>query len=242
MREIMALADKANQYIDEKQPWVMIKDVERHADVHQTCTIGINCFRQLIIMLKPVLPKVAEQAEAFLNVEPLIWADLSNDLLDHPINQFKPLMTRIDKMLIERMVEASKEAAVEEKKLTAQTPVNPKLPSIEPIADEINYDDFAKLDLRVAHIIEAKFVEKSNKLLQLTLDIGSETRNVFAGISSAYKPEQLIGKQVIMVANLAPRKMRFGVSEGMVLCAGSDDDGLFVLHPDNGAKPGMRVS
>ena len=242
MREIMALADKANQYIDEKQPWVMIKDVDRHADVHQTCTIGINCFRQLIIMLKPVLPKVAEQAEAFLNVEPLIWADLSNDLLDHPINQFKPLMTRIDKMLIERMVEASKEAAVEEKKLTAQTPVNPKLPSIEPIADEINYDDFAKLDLRVAHIIEAKFVEKSNKLLQLTLDIGSETRNVFAGISSAYKPEQLIGKQVIMVANLAPRKMRFGVSEGMVLCAGSDDDGLFVLHPDNGAKPGMRVS
>ena len=242
MREIMALADKANQYIDEKQPWVMIKDVEHHADVHQTCTIGINCFRQLIIMLKPVLPKVAEQAEAFLNVEPLIWADLSNDLLDHPINQFKPLMTRIDKMLIERMVEASKEAAVEEKKLTAQTPVNPKLPSIEPIADEINYDDFAKLDLRVAHIIEAKFVEKSNKLLQLTLDIGSETRNVFAGISSAYKPEQLIGKQVIMVANLAPRKMRFGVSEGMVLCAGSDDDGLFVLHPDNGAKPGMRVS
>jgi methionyl-tRNA synthetase len=242
MREIMALADKANQYIDEKQPWVMIKDVDRHADVHQTCTIGINCFRQLIIMLKPVLPKVAEQAEAFLNVEPLTWADLSNDLLDHPINQFKPLMTRIDKMLIERMVEASKEAAVEEKKLTAQTPVNPKLSSIEPIADEINYDDFAKLDLRVAHIIEAKFVEKSNKLLQLTLDIGSETRNVFAGISSAYEPEQLIGKQVIMVANLAPRKMRFGVSEGMVLCAGSDDEGLFVLHPDNGAKPGMRVS
>ena len=242
MREIMALADKANQYIDEKQPWVMIKKVEHYADVHQTCTIGINCFRQLIIMLKPVLPKVAEQAEAFLNVEPLIWADLSNDLLDHPINKFKPLMTRIDKTLIERMVGASKEAAVEEKKLTAQTPVNNKLPSIEPIADEINYDDFAKLDLRVAHIIEAKIVEKSNKLLQLTLDIGSETRNVFAGISSAYEPEQLIGKQVIMVANLAPRKMRFGMSEGMVLCAGSGDDGLFVLHPDDGAKPGMRVS
>jgi methionyl-tRNA synthetase len=242
MREIMALADKANQYIDEKQPWVMIKDVERHADVHQTCTIGINCFRQLIIMLKPVLPKVAEQAEAFLNVDPLSWADLGNDLLDHPINKFKPLMTRIDKVLIERMIEASKEAAVEEKKLTAQPPVDNELSSIEPIADEINYDDFAKLDLRVAHIIEAKAVEKSNKLLQLTLDIGSETRNVFAGISSAYEPEQLIGKKVIMVANLAPRKMRFGVSEGMVLCAGSGDDGLFVLHPDDGAKPGMRVS
>ncbi|MFT4606813.1 MAG: methionyl-tRNA synthetase [Urechidicola sp.] len=242
MREIMALADKANQFIDEKQPWVTIKDVKRHAEVHETCTIGINCFRQLIIMLKPVLPKVAEQAEAFLNVDPLSWADLGNDLLDHPINKFKPLMTRIDKVLIERMIEASKEAAVEEKKLTAQPPVDNELSSIEPIADEINYDDFAKLDLRVAHIIEAKAVEKSNKLLQLTLDIGSETRNVFAGISSAYEPEQLIGKKVIMVANLAPRKMRFGVSEGMVLCAGSGDDGLFVLHPDDGAKPGMRVS
>jgi methionyl-tRNA synthetase len=242
MREIMALADKANQFIDEKQPWVIIKDIERQTEVHETCTVGINCFRQLIILLKPVLPKVAEQAEVFLNVDPLSWDDLGNDLLDHPINKFKPLMTRIDKVLIERMVESSKEAAVEEKKLTTQTPVDTELSSIEPIADEINYDDFAKLDLRVAHIIDAKAVEKSNKLLQLTLDIGSETRNVFAGISSAYQPEQLIGKQVIMVANLAPRKMRFGVSEGMVLCAGSGDDGLFVLHPDNGAKPGMRVN
>ncbi len=247
MREIMALADKANQFIDEKQPWVIVKDIERQAEVHETCTIGINCFRQLIILLKPVLPKVAEQAEAFLNVDPLDWNDLDSDLLDHPINKFKPLMTRIDKVLIERMVESSKEAAVEEKKLTTQPSSDTQSSStegtsIEPIADEINYDDFAKLDLRVAHIIDAKAVEKSNKLLQLTLDIGFETRTVFAGISSAYEPDQLIGKQVIMVANLAPRKMRFGVSEGMVLCAGSDDDGLFVLHPDNGAKPGMRVS
>ena len=247
MREIMALADKANQFIDEKQPWVIVKDIERQAEVHETCTIGINCFRQLIILLKPVLPKVAEQAEAFLNVDPLDWNDLDNDLLDHPINKFKPLMTRIDKVLIERMVESSKEAAVEEKKLTTLPSSDTQSSStegtsIEPIADEINYDDFAKLDLRVAHIIDAKAVEKSNKLLQLTLDIGFETRTVFAGISSAYEPDQLIGKQVIMVANLAPRKMRFGVSEGMVLCAGSDDDGLFVLHPDNGAKPGMRVS
>jgi len=242
MREIMALADKANQFIDEQQPWVIIKDVERHAEVHETCSIGINCFRQLIILLKPVLPKVAKQAELFLNVDPLSWADLGNDLFDHPINPFKPLMTRIDKVLVERMIDASKEAAAEEKKLTTQPPINVETSSVEPIAEEINYDDFAKLDLRVAHIIDAKAVEKSNKLLQLTLDIGSETRNVFAGISSAYEPEQLIGKQVIMVANLAPRKMRFGVSEGMVLCAGSDNDGLFVLHPDDGAKPGMRVS
>ena len=242
MRDIMALADKANQFIDEKQPWVTIKDVERHGEVHEACTIGINCFRQLIILLKPVLPKVAAQAEAFLNVEPLTWADIGNDLLDHPINKFKPLMTRIDKVLIERMVEATREAAIEEKKLTTQSQPAAGNSTFEPIAAEINYDDFAKLDLRVALIVEAKRVEKSNKLLQLTLDIGSETRNVFAGISSAYEPEQLAGKQVIMVANLAPRKMRFGVSEGMVLCAGSDDDGLFVLHPDDGAKPGMRVS
>ncbi|MFT5659365.1 MAG: methionyl-tRNA synthetase [Gammaproteobacteria bacterium] len=242
MRDIMALADKANQYIDEKQPWVTIKDSERHAEVHEVCTIGINLFRQLIILLKPVLPKVANEAEAFLNVDPLNWSDLGNDLLDHPINHFKPLMTRIDKLLIERMIDASKEAAVAEMKLTTQPQDSAASSVIEPIAAEINIDDFAKLDLRVAMIVEAKRVEKSNKLLQLTLDIGSETRNVFAGISGAYEPEQLVGKQVIMVANLAPRKMRFGLSEGMVICAGADDGGLFVLHPDDGATPGMRVS
>ena len=237
MRDIMALADKVNQYIDEKQPWVAIKDEARHAEVLDVCTIGINCFRQLIILLKPVLPRLSAEAEKFLNVEPLMWADLENNLLDHPINRFKPLMTRIEKVFIDRMIEASKEDLIKEQNIRTQS----NDPSIEPVDAEIAYHEFAKLDLRVARIIEAKRVEKSDKLLQLTLDIGNETRNVFAGISAAYDPEQLEGKLTVMVANLAPRKMRFGISEGMVLAAGDADDELYVLIPDDGAKPGMRI-
>jgi methionyl-tRNA synthetase len=238
MREIMAIADKANQYIDEKQPWVAIKDPERHAEVQQVCSVGINCFRQLVILLKPVLPRLALQAEIFLNVEDMKWADLDADLLDHRINRFKPLMTRIEPVFIERMIEASKEAQIEENKISSGS----ANADIEAIADEINYDQFAKLDLRIALIVDAKRVEKSDKLLQLTLDIGSETRNVFAGISAAYEPEKLKGKLTVMVANLAPRKMRFGVSEGMVLAAGEGDSEIYLLSPDSGAKPGMRVS
>lgn len=237
MREIMAIADKVNQTIDEKQPWVVIKDPARQAEVQDVCTIGINCFRQLMILLKPVLPRLALQAEAFLNVEDLQWADLDADLLDHQINRFTPLMTRIEPVFIERMIEASKEAQIEENKISSGSNTG-----IEAIADEINYAEFAKLDLRIALIVDAKRVEKSDKLLQLTLDIGTETRNVFAGISAAYEPEQLKGKLTVMVANLAPRKMRFGVSEGMVLAAGSGDSEIYLLSPDNGAKPGMRVS
>jgi len=238
MRDIMALADKANQYIDEKQPWVVIKDPERMTEVQDICSIGINCFRQLVILLKPVLPKLAEQAEAFLNVAPLTWADLGNDLSDHQINRFKPLMTRIEPAFIERMIETTKEDLIAEQKIQA----GPQDPSIEAIAPEINYDDFAKLDFRIAKIVAAKRVEKSDRLLQLTLDIGGETRNVFAGLANAYKPEDLEGKMTVMVANLAPRKMRFGISEGMVLAAGSGETDIFVLHPDSGATPGMRVS
>ena len=238
MRDIMAIADKANQYIDEKQPWVVIKDQSRHSEVQEVCTIGINCFRQLVILLKPVLPRLASQAEAFMNVENLQWCDLETDLLDHQINRFKPLMTRIEPVFIERMIEAGKEAQIVEQKINAGVGNVDN----EAIAEEINYDDFAKLDLRIALIVDAKRVDKSDKLLQLTLDIGSETRNVFAGISGAYEPDQLKGKLTVMVANLAPRKMRFGVSEGMVLAAGSGDKELYVLSPDSGAKPGMRVS
>ncbi|MCZ6578936.1 MAG: methionine--tRNA ligase [Gammaproteobacteria bacterium] len=237
MREIMAIADKVNQTIDEKQPWVVIKDPARQAEVQDVCTIGINCFRQLMILLKPVLPRLALQAEAFLNVEDLQWADLDADLLDHQINRFTPLMTRIEPVFIERMIEASKEAQIEENKISSGSNAG-----IEAIADEINYAEFAKLDFRIALIVDAKRVEKSDKLLQLTLDIGTETRNVFAGISAAYEPEQLKGKLTVMVANLASRKMRFGVSEGMVLAAGSGDSEIYLLSPDSGAKPGMRVS
>ena len=238
MRDIMALADKANQYIDEMQPWVTIKDESRQHEVQDVCSIGLNCFRQLVILLKPVLPKLALQAEAFLNVEDLQWSDLGNNLLDHAINRFQPLMTRIEPVFIERMIEATKADLAAEHKIQQ----GPGDTAIEAIAPEINYDDFAKLDFRIARIVAAQRVEKSDKLLQLTLDIGSETRNVFAGIAGAYKPEDLEGKLTVMVANLAPRKMRFGVSEGMVLAAGGGDTELYILNPDSGAKPGMRVS
>ncbi len=238
MRDIMALADRVNQYIDEKQPWVAIKDEARHAEVHDVCSIGLNAFRQLVILLKPVLPRLAAQAEEFLAVGELAWADLEHDLLNHAINRFKPLMTRIEPVFIERVIEDSKEDLVEEQKMQQANDD----PSIEPIAEEIVYEDFARLDFRVARIVAASRVEKSDKLLQLTLDIGSETRNVFAGISNAYDPDDLVGKLTVMVANLAPRKMRFGVSEGMVLAAGSGETEIYILHPDTGAQPGMRVS
>ncbi len=237
MREIMALADLTNEYIDEQEPWVRIKDESLQQDVQDTCTVGINCFRQLIILLKPVLPALAKQAETFLNVNDLQWADLPNNLLDHEINKFKPLMTRVEKDKIDAMIEASKEALKEEPKVTQQAAD----PTIEAIADEISFEDFAKLDLRIARIVEAKAVEKADKLLQLTLDIGNQQRNVFAGIKSAYSPQDLEGKLTVMVANLAPRKMRFGLSEGMVLAAGPGGKELFILNPDEGAKPGMRV-
>ncbi len=238
MREIMHLADLANQYIDEQEPWVRIKDDNLQQDVQDTCTVGINCFRQLIILLKPVLPKLAADAEAFLNVGDLQWSDLGNNLTDHAINKFKPLMTRIERDKIDAMIEASKEALKEEPKV-GQRPAADS--NIDPIAAEISFDDFAKLDLRVARIVEAKAVEGADKLLQLTLDIGIEQRNVFAGIKSAYQPQDLEGQLTVMVANLAPRKMRFGVSEGMVLAAGPGGKEIYILNPDEGATPGMRV-
>ena len=238
MRDIMALADRANQYIDEKQPWVVIKDADRITEVQDICSVGLNSFRQLVILLKPVLPRLAEQAERFLGVEPLGWDNLDDNLLDHQINRFEPLMTRIEPVFIERMIETTKADLAAEQKIQQ----GPGDASIEAIAPEISYDDFARLDFRIARIVAAKRVEKSDRLLQLTLDIGSETRNVFAGLSNAYKPEDLEGKLTVMVANLAPRKMRFGISEGMVLAAGSGETELYILHPDSGARPGMRVS
>jgi methionyl-tRNA synthetase len=237
MRDIMALADKANQYIDEKQPWVVIKDAERFAEVQEICSVGLNCFRQLVILLKPVVPKLAAQAEEFLNIGELSWDDLDKPLLGHGINRFKPLMTRIEPVFIERMIEATKADLIAEQKIQQGSSDT----EIEPIEAEVNYDDFAKLDFRIAKIVAAKRVEKSDRLLQLTLDIGNETRNVFAGLSNAYKPEDLEGKLTVMVANLAPRKMRFGVSEAMVLAAGSGETELYILNPDSGATPGMRV-
>lgn len=236
MREIMALADKVNQYIDDNKPWLIAKEENKDDELQAICSMGINCFRLLILYLKPVLPVMAEKAEAFLNIEAMQWSDAATALTNHKINKFKPLMTRVEKESIEAMVEDSKE----DLEATTDKAVVTDPLADSPIADEINFDDFMKIDLRVAKIIKAEHVEGADKLLQLTLDIGGETRNVFAGIKSAYNPEDLEGKMTVMVANLAPRKMRFGLSEGMVLAAG-DGKGIYILNPDDGAEPGMRI-
>ncbi|MEO1880922.1 MAG: methionine--tRNA ligase [Methylococcales bacterium] len=233
MREIMALADKANQYIDEKKPWLVAKEDNKDAELHDICSMGINLFRLLIAYLKPVIPALAENAESFLNIESQAWPEQAQPLLDHAINKFKPLMTRVEADKIAAIVEASKDNL---KKI--QTP---KAKQFEAIADTIEFDDFAKIDLRIAKIIKAEHVEGADKLLQLTVDIGDETRNILAGIKSAYAPEDLEGKLTLVVANLKPRKMRFGLSEGMVLAAGPGGKDLWVLNPDQGAQAGMRV-
>ncbi|GAA0221159.1 methionine--tRNA ligase [Methylophaga marina] len=238
MREIMALADRANQYIDEMKPWALAKEEGKEQEVQAIYSMGVNLFRVLIAYLKPVLPKTAEQAEAFLNIEALNWADIASPLLGHAINKFTPLMTRIEKEKIDAIIDESKENMTETKPAEKQTAGNT---NIDPIADEIQFDDFAKIDLRIARIVNAEHVEGADKLLKLTLDIGLGERQVFAGIKSAYSPEDLIGKLTVMVANLAPRKMRFGLSEGMVLAAGPGGKDLFILNPDDGAQPGMKV-
>jgi methionyl-tRNA synthetase len=236
VREIMALADKANVYIDDNKPWVLIKEENRESEVQAICTQGLNLFRVLMTYLKPILPETAQRSEDFLNSE-LNWDALAQPLLNHSINKFKPLMTRIEKEQIEAMVEQSTEHLEQTESESAATgPL-----ADDPIAETIQFDDFARVDMRIAKIIKAEHVEGADKLLQLTLDIGGETRNVFAGIKSAYQPELLEGRLTIMVANLAPRKMRFGVSEGMVLAAGPGGKDLFILSPDDGAQPGMRV-
>lgn len=236
MREIMAIADKANQYIDEKAPWTLAKQDGKEQEVLDVCTVGINLFRLLVLYLKPVLPKLAAETETFLNVAPFHWEDCNNLLLDHAINKFKPLMQRVDMKQIEAMIDDGKAEAA------AEAPPKPKTRLDEdPLSPTITIDDFSKIDIRVAKIVAAGHVEGADKLLQLTLDIGGETRNVFAGIKSAYQPEDLVGKLTVMLANLAPRKMKFGVSEGMVLAAGPGGKDIFILQPDSGAEPGMRV-
>jgi len=241
VREIMALADLANQYIDDKAPWVVAKDEGRDAELHAICSTGINLFRVLIGYLKPVLPVMAEQSEAFLNVPPMEWGSQAEALLNHPINKFKPLMTRVDRDKITAMIEDSKEDLASEAKATSKGGEADSPLARDPIAPTIDFADFAKLDLRVVRIARAEHVEGADKLLRLTLDLGGETRNVFAGIKSAYRPEDLEGRLIVMVANLAPRTMKFGVSEGMVLAAGPGGKDIFILQPDAGAEPGMRV-
>jgi methionyl-tRNA synthetase len=238
MREIMALADRANAWIADKAPWALNKVEGKQAEVQQICALGVNLFRQLVIMLKPVLPKLAADAETFLNVKPQTWADLALPLANHQLNPFNPLLTRIEPAKIDAMVEASKEDLAAE----ASKPKGNGELEKAPLAAEINFDAFSAVDLRIALIEKCEFVEGADKLLRLSLDIGDEKRNVFSGIKSAYPdPSKLEGRLTLYVANLAPRKMKFGVSEGMVLAAGPGGEEIYLLSPDSGAKPGQRV-
>lgn len=238
MREIMALADQANAWIAEKAPWALNKQEGKAQEVQAICTMGINLFRLLILTLKPVLPALAEKAEGYLNIPPLTWTDGQTPLPEgHTVNEFKPLMTRIEQEQVNAMIEASKE----DLKAENAPKGNGELVK-DPLAPEIEFDTFAAVDIRVAKILKAQSVEGADKLLQLTLDIGDEQRNVFAGIKSAYKdPSKLEGRLTVMIANLKPRKMRFGMSEGMVMAAGPGGEEIYLLSPDSGAIPGQRV-
>lgn len=270
IRDIMALADKANQYIDAKAPWVLAKDDTKQQETHAVCSMGIQLFRVLMHYLKPVLPAMAGEVEEFLASE-LSWHTYQTPLTSHRIQPFKPLMQRVDPVKVQAMVDASKEHLTATPDQTpkqgqtqnakssplanttaspaASTTASPALTTAEagstatyaPLADTISFDDFAKLDLRVAKILQAEHVEGADKLIRLQLDLGFETRQVFAGIKSAYQPADLVGRLTVMVANLAPRKMRFGMSEGMVMAAGPGGDEIYLLTPDSGATPGMQV-
>lgn len=238
LRDIMALADKVNAYVDANKPWELAKQEGQETRLHEVCSELINAFKILTVYLKPVLPKVAEEVEAFLNIAPLTWADSKAILPAQGINAYKHLMQRIEPELVTKLVEANKQA------LQATANVM-NAANHEPVADTISIDDFAKVDLRVATVKACQAVEGSDKLLQFTVDLGFEERTIFSGIKAAYQdPAELVGRQVIVVANLAPRKMRFGVSEGMIVCASGTDskDGLFLLDVDSGAQPGMRIS
>ncbi|WLG94717.1 methionine--tRNA ligase [Pseudomonas sp. FP198] len=241
MREIMALADRANAWIADKAPWSLAKQEGKQDEVQAICALGINLFRQLVIFLKPVLPLLAADAEAFLNVAPLTWNDHQTLLSNHQLNAFKPLMTRIDPAKVQAMIDASKEDLAASQTDTGAPAGNGELTK-DPLSPEIDFDAFAAIDLRVALIVKAEAVEGADKLLRLTLDIGDEQRNVFSGIKSAYPdPARLEGRLTMMIANLKPRKMRFGISEGMVMAAGPGGEEIYLLSPDSGAKPGQRI-
>ncbi|MDO8909151.1 MAG: methionine--tRNA ligase [Pseudohongiella sp.] len=247
IRLVMAQADKANQYIAEQAPWTIAKQNPHDPQVQAICTTGINLFRLLMTYLKPVLPAMSEKAEKFLNAGELDWASAETLLLAHRINTFEPLITRVEQSAVDAMLaEAASEVEQAEQPAAVASAADSHLLK-DPIAGEIEFPDFARVDLRIVRIVEAAYVEGADKLLQLTLDLGPgpdgqpHLRNVFSGIRSAYKPEQLKGRLTVMVANLKPRKMKFGMSEGMVLAAGPGGSDIWLLSPDEGAQPGMRI-
>jgi methionyl-tRNA synthetase len=235
VREIMALADLANQYIDEHKPWVLVKQEGSESRVQAVCSMGLNLFRVLMIYLKPILPRMAENAEAFLDSEVRLWCDVNEPLLDHEIKGFQRLMSRVQSEHVDAMVEDAKETLGDSESAGSGDE------NVEPVSEEIDIGEFSKVDLRIARITAAKPVDGADKLLELTVDIGSESRTVFAGVKAAYKPENLIGRLTVVVANLKHRKMRFGTSEGMVLAAGPGGEEIWLLGVDEGARPGMRV-
>ena len=249
LRAVMELANKVNEYVDQKQPWELAKQPERAAELHAVCSVTLEAFRLLTLFLKPVLPRTAENVETFLNCGELTWNSVDNALSsDKPINPFKHLMKRVDEKQVQQLFElsskaakAASEPAKEEKKAEAESEEF----VFEPLAPNITFDDFAKVDLRIGKILDCKKVEKSRKLLQLTIDVGEkEPRNIFSGIAAYYKPEDLIGKLTAVVANLEPRKMMGSFSQGMLLSASDGADtpsGLYLLEPFPGAKPGMRL-
>lgn len=241
LRMVMELADHVNAYVDANKPWELAKDSARDAELQEVCSRLLEAFRILTIYLKPVLPALAQQVEALLNLAPMNWADVNKTMPDgHKVNAYTHLMTRVDPKIMDSLFDAPEAAA------PAETTAPAEASNIEPLAPEIKIDDFARVDLRIAKIVACELVEGSDKLLRLTLDAGEgRMRNVFSGIKSAYEPEQLVGKLTVLVANLAPRKMKFGISEGMVLAASAADEkanpGIYVLNPWPGAEPGMRV-
>ena len=242
MREIMLLADRANQYVDSHKPWALAKDPARAGEVLAVATQGINLFRVLMVYLAPVLPGIACKAAGFLGTPLDSWDEVRQPLLGTPLAAYEPLATRLDPKLVTTLVESATPALAALAAPAAPAAKAPVAAAAKDADAPISIDEFFRVDLRVAAVLEASTVEGSDKLLKLLLDLGSERRTVFSGIRSAYRPEDLVGRKVVMVANLAPRKMRFGTSEGMVICAGDDAGGIFLLSPDDGAQPGSRVS
>ncbi|HEY2147786.1 MAG TPA: methionine--tRNA ligase subunit beta, partial [Pirellulales bacterium] len=245
MRSIMALADRANQYVDSREPWKLRKDAARAAEVQDICTVTLNLYWQLIVYLAPVLPRLADQTGELLNRPIRHWSDAQQPLIGTPVAPFRTLLTRVEPKEVVAMIEESKETATGGATQPAGTgePIDgPEPLAAEPLVAECSYDDFAKVDLRVARVVAAEEIPKAKKLLKLTLSLGGDNRRtVFAGIKSAYKPESLVGRLVICAANLAPRQMQFGISEGMVVAAGAGGEEIYLLSPDGGAKPWQRV-
>ena len=242
IRRIMELADAANPFVEHSKPWEMKKDPERQEDLKAVCTIAVNLFRQLMVYLAPVLPKLAEQSSDWLNEPITTWEQSKTPLLGTSVGKFSRMLDRVQTEDLEKMIEESKDTNEDSQSETSSFKDSDQPLQDEPLSDEISIEDFAKVDLRVARVISAEQVPEANKLLKLQLSLGGdETRQVFAGIKAAYQPEELVGRLVVMVANLKPRKMRFGLSEGMVTAAGPGGSEVFLLSVDSGAQPGQRV-